>query len=126
MTDVPVLRNLSVRRSFLSRLALLAAIALLLLPASLLRAQDAPHITGIDPTSGKVGDQITVTGENLGKDRVVAVFLSDAKTDYKAAVVEQSPEKIVMKVPQVSAGDYNVSIQVGNQILIEPYRFTVQ
>ena len=126
MTDVPVLRNLSVRRSFLSRLALLAAIALLLLPASLLRAQDVPHITGIDPTSGKVGDQITVTGENLGKNRVVAVFLSDAKTDYKAAVVEQSPEKIVMKVPQVSAGDYNVSIQVGNQILIEPYRFTVQ
>ncbi len=126
MIEVPDQTNSLARRSFFSRLALLAAIGLIVLPVPLLRAQDAPHVTAVDPTSGKVGDQITVTGENLGKNRVSAAFLSDAKTDFKASVVEQSPEKIVMKVPQVPAGDYNVSIQVGNQILIEPFRFTVQ
>ena len=31
-----------------------------------------------------------------------------------------------MKVPQVKPGGYNVSIQVGNGILIEPVRFTVE
>ena len=67
-----------------------------------------------------------MTGENLGKSNVSAVFLSDDKTDYKATVVEQSDGKIVMKVPQVKAGDYKVSLQAGNNIYIQPVRFTVQ
>mgnify|MGYP001555400461 CR=1 FL=1 len=53
------------------------------------------------------------------------VFESD-KVDYKATIVNQAADKIVMKIPQVKPGGYNVSIQVGNGILIEPVRFTVQ
>jgi hypothetical protein len=104
----------------------LAFAVLLLLPASLLVAQDSPRVASVDPTSAKVDANITVTGENLGKDHVSAVFLSDAKTDYKATVVEQTSQRIVMKVPRVTPGDYNVSVQTGNQILIEPVRFTVE
>ena len=73
-----------------------------------------------------MNDTITVTGENLGKSAVSALFLSDDKNDYKAAIVEQSDAKIVAKVPQVKPGGYNVSVQTGNQIIIEPVRFTVQ
>ena len=40
--------------------------------------------------------------------------------------MDQSDEKIVMKVPQVKSGDYNISIQVGHNIFIKPVRFTVQ
>jgi hypothetical protein len=105
---------------------LLASAVLLILPASLLFAQNTPHVTSVDPPSAKVNANITVTGDNLGKDHVSAVFLSDSKTDYKATVVDQSPDKIVMKVPRVTPGDYNVSVQTGNQILIEPVRFTVE
>jgi hypothetical protein len=47
-------------------------------------------------------------------------------TDYKATLVEQAEGKIVMKVPQVKAGGYKVSLQVGNNIYIQPVRFTVQ
>ena len=54
------------------------------------------------------------------------MFLSDDTTDYKATVVEQADAKIVMKVPQVKAGDYKVSVQAGNNIYIQPVRFTVQ
>jgi hypothetical protein len=109
--------------------ALLAfvVVAALLAPYSpTVLAQNTPTFTTVDPLSGKVNDQITVTGENLGKASVTAVFLSDDKNDYKAAIVEQSDTKIVMKVPQVKPGSYNVSYQKGNSIYIQPVRFTVQ
>ena len=96
------------------------------LAASLSFAQNGPKITSVDPTTGKVNDSVTITGEDLGKTSVSAVFLSDAKNDFKTTLVNQAPEKIVIKVPQVKPGGYNVSIQVGAEILIEPVRFTVQ
>ena len=94
--------------------------------ASLAMAQGAPQITGVDPTSGKVNDTVTVSGTDLGKANVSSVFLSDDKNDYKAAIVDQSDSKITMKVPQVKAGDYNVSIQVGDKLFIKPVKFKVQ
>jgi hypothetical protein len=106
-------------------LALLLAAALLTL-GLLLFAQGTPLVTAVDPSSGKVNDTVTVAGENLGKGTVSAVFLSDDKTDYKATLVEQNEEKIVMKVPHVRPGRYNISLQAGNAIYIQPVRFTVE
>jgi hypothetical protein len=100
--------------------------AAILFVSSLVFSQGSPKITGVDPGMGKVNDSVTVSGSNLEKSSVAAVFLSDEKTDYKATIVEQAADKIVMKVPQVKPGSYNVSIQVGTGILIEPVRFTVQ
>lgn len=94
-----------------------------LLPAT---AQTSSRITTVDPTSGKVNDTVTVTGDSLGKTTVSGVFLSDDQNDHKATIVDQEAGKIVFKVPEVKAGDYNVSIQVGNSLLIQPVRFTVQ
>jgi IPT/TIG domain len=105
------------------RWGLLAATVFL---ASLVFAQGSPRVTGVEPSSGKVNDNVTVMGENLGKDAVSAVFLSDDKDDHQATVVEQAAARIILKVPQVKPGDYNVSIQVGDKILIEPVRFKVQ
>jgi hypothetical protein len=85
-----------------------------------------PKITNVDPPSGKVNDSLTISGVALGKESVTAVFLSDDKSDFKATMVSQAADKIVMKVPQVKPGGYNVSIQVNGGILIEPVRFTVQ
>jgi IPT/TIG domain len=102
---------------------LAAPFALALLPAI---AQTNSRITAVDPATGKVNDTITVTGESLGKAVVSGVFLSDDTNDHRATIVDQEGSKIVFKVPQVKAGDYNVSIQVGNSLLIQPIRFTVQ
>ena len=107
-----------------SYLQVTAALLTLLVP--LLFAQGAPRVTDVDPSSGRVNDTVTVAGENLGKDTVSAVFLSDDKTDYKATITEQNKEKIVMKVPHVKPGRYSISIQTGNAIYIQPVRFTVQ
>jgi hypothetical protein len=97
-----------------------------MLLASLALAQHAPRIATVEPASGKANDNVTLTGENLGKGAVSAAFLSDDKTDYKATLVEQAEEKIVMKIPQVKPGGYKVSLQVGDNIYIQPVRFTVQ
>jgi len=78
------------------------------------------------PSSGKVNDSVTLTGVNLGKGSVSDVFLSDDKDDYKATIVEQADQRIVMKVPQVKPGNYNVSVEAADKILIMPVRFTVQ
>jgi hypothetical protein len=94
--------------------------------SSLAVAQNAPQVTGVDPVSGKVNDTLTVSGNNLGKASVSSVYLSDDKNDYKAAIVDQSDDKITVKVPQVKAGDYNVSIQVGDKLFIKPVKFKVE
>lgn len=100
--------------------------SVVLLISPRLFSQGAPKVSGVDPTSGKVNDSVTVSGANLAKDSVAAVFLSDDKSDFKAVIVQQTADKIVMKVPQVKPGSYNISIQVGNGILIEPIRMTVE
>ena len=97
-----------------------------ILVTALAWAQATPKLTGVEPATGKVGESCTVSGENLGKDSIDAVLLSDEEKDYPAEVVEQTAEKVVMKIPVVKAGSYNVSIQVGNAIYIQPIRFTVQ
>ena len=83
-------------------------------------------MTAVEPRSGKPGDTATATGENLAKSSVVAVFPSDARSDYKVTVLEQTAEKIVFKVPSVKPTSYNVSLQVRNEIHIQPVRFEVE
>jgi IPT/TIG domain len=107
-------------------LAVIGFAALVTLPSHLILAQGSPSIKSVDPPSCKVNDSISVAGENLGKSMVSAVYLSDEKTDYKAVIVQQESAKIVVKVPQVKPGDYNVSIQTGAAIYIQPVRITVE
>jgi len=109
-------------RDCVAALLILAVVSLF---APLGSAQGSPKVTAVDPATGKVNESVTISGESLGKDSVAAVFLSDDKLDYKGTIVSQAADKIVMKIPEVKPGAYNVSIQVGNGILIEPVRFTV-
>lgn len=118
-------RTESDRRRKLWRIAFVVAM-LLLAVAPRIPAQNSPKVNMVDPLTGKVNDSVTLTGQNLGKDSVSGVFLSDDKDDFKAALVEQDSAKIVLKVPQVKSGGYNISIQEGDKILILPLRFTVQ
>ena len=110
-------RNAHTRWVFLAGVILFASLAV---------AQNAPQVTGVDPASGKVNDTLTVSGNNLGKESVSSVFLSDDKNDYKATITDQNADKITVKVPQVKPGDYNVSIQVGDKLFIKPVKFKVE
>ncbi len=111
-----------------ARLRLMATslLAAMLLLAAHMIGQAGPRVTGVDPAAAKPGDRVTISGENLEKKNVVAVYLSDSSEDHKVQVVEQTAEKITILVPKLRARDYNVSIQVRNDILIQPIRLTVQ
>ena len=116
-TNIGRSRGLGKRWMFLAGVILFSSLAV---------AQNAPQVTGVDPASGKVSDTVTVSGSNLGKASVSSVYLSDDKNDYKATIEDQSDDKITVKVPQVKPGDYNISIQVGNNLFIKPVKFKVE
>jgi hypothetical protein len=115
-----------VRKQTYWKFSVAIGVLALLCLAPFVGAQNVPKVTAVDPGTGKVNDSVTLTGENLGKATVSGVFLSDDKDDYKATLVEQETGKIVLKVPQVKSGGYNISIQEGDKILILPLHFTVQ
>jgi hypothetical protein len=98
----------------------------IVLLAPFLISQSTPRVTGVEPVAGKVGDNLTITGENLDEGSVAGALLSDTEKDYPAEVVAQEAAKIVIKVPEVKAGDYNVALKVGDAILIQPMRFKVE
>ena len=70
------------------------------LGALLLLAQGAvPSMKSVDPMTAKVGEELTVSGENLDKANVAEVYLTDGKNDYKATITQQAAETIKLKVP---------------------------
>jgi hypothetical protein len=82
----------------------LSLFAALLVAASFASyAQTAtPRMTSVDPLDAKRGDVITVTGENLTKDFVAKVYLTDGgdgKNDVEVQIVEQTATSIKCKIP---------------------------
>ncbi len=66
--------------------------------------QAMPRMTSVDPLNGKAGDMIVVTGENLAKEAVSKVFLTDGKNDIPVVVSEQSATSIKFKIPEKASG----------------------
>ena len=79
----------------------LSFIAALMVAAGLaVWAQEGvPRMVSVDPPSGKKGDVIAVTGENLQKGQVDKVFLTDGKNDSPVEVTEQTATSIKFKIP---------------------------
>jgi hypothetical protein len=61
--------------------------------------QAMPRMASVDPDNGKAGDIIVVTGENLQKDAVAKLFLTDGKNDTPVEIVEQTATTIKFKIP---------------------------
>ena len=81
------------------------AIPLVLAAALAAYAQQAmPRMATVEPGNGKTGDVITVNGENLQKEAVAKVYLTDGKHDTEVQVVEQTATAIKFKIPKVSPG----------------------
>ena len=91
----------------------LSLIAYLLLGAGTVAfgQQAMPRMTSVDPLNGKIGDVIAVTGENLQKDAVAKVFLTDGKNDTPVEVSEQTATTIKFKIPaKVAPGRLTVMV----------------
>lgn len=58
-----------------------------------------PKMVTVDPLNGKAGDVIVASGENLQKDAVAKVYLTDGKNDVPVEVTEQTETSIKFKIP---------------------------
>jgi hypothetical protein len=63
-----------------------------------------PRMTSCEPQNGKKGDVIAVAGENLTKEVVAKVFLTDGKNDFAVEVTEQTATNIKFKIPEKATG----------------------
>ena len=108
--------------SFVAPILMIATLALC--------AQEAmPRMSSVDPSSAKVGDVVTVVGENLDKANVTKVYLTDQKNDFECQVTSQTATEIKFKVPAKSSGRLALMILTGGkeQKLIEqPVKVTVE
>jgi hypothetical protein len=90
----------------------LSVIGTLLLGAAFAAfAQQAmPRMTAVEPVNGKIGDVIVVTGENLQKDVVAKVYLTDGKNDIEVAVSDQTEKELKFKIPAKATGRLSLMI----------------
>ena len=110
------------------------AVPLALLAAALAWAQaPMPRCTAVEPATTKVGDQVTVTGENLDKANVAELRLAPAAggAEVKVVMDEQTATTIKFKVPaSVKPGRWalvTVSKRVPRDLEIEqPVKITIE
>jgi hypothetical protein len=109
----------------------LSSVVPLLFAATLvLFAQEAmPRMSSVDPPSGKAGDVIAVTGENLDKGNVGKVYLTDGKNDVVCEVTEQTATSIKIKIPAKVSGRMALMIlTVGKEpkLIEQPVKVTIE
>lgn len=88
----------------------LSFVASLLLAASAAYGQAMPRMTTVEPANGKTGDVIVVSGENLQKDVVAKVYLTDGKNDIEVAISEQTEKELKFKIPAKAAGRLSLMV----------------
>lgn len=113
-------------------LMMLATVLLVAVAAPPLMAQEAiPRCTIVEPMSGKVGTEIVVTGENLDKNLVAKLYLTDGKNDIELAITEQAATTLKTKIPaSAKVGErYRLMILTRGKepkLIEQPVRFEVE
>lgn len=93
-------------------------------------AQDSPRMKSVEPANGKVGDELTVAGENLDSKFVKEVYLTDGKNDVKLEVTQQTTEAIKIKIPaKAKPGRYALMVLTAEKVpkyIEQPVKCTVE
>ena len=93
-------------------------------------AQDSPRMKSVEPGNGKVGDELTVSGENLDRKFVKEVYLTDGKNDIKVEVTQQTADTIKLKVPaKAKPGRYSLMVLTAEKVpkyIEQPVKCTVE
>jgi len=90
-----------------------------------------PRMTSVDPLSGKVGDTITVTGENLSKNLVAKLYLTDGvseKNDIEVQILEQTETSLKFKIPAKATGRMALMVLTTGkpqQLIEQPVKVTI-
>jgi len=68
-------------------------------PPLLFSQETLPRFTAVDPTAGKVGTLITVTGENIGTNIVAKVYFTDGQNDIEVLATDHTSTSLKVKIP---------------------------
>jgi hypothetical protein len=78
----------------------------------------------------KIGMEITVTGQNLGKESVGDVYLTAGKQSHKVEVTSQASNELKFKVPaSAQPGPYRITVLMKGAVPLlieEPVRLVVE
>lgn len=66
---------------------------------ALLGAQGMARMNSVEPASVKAGAEATVNGENLDKNTVTEIYITDGKSDIKLEIVQQGAASIKFRIP---------------------------
>jgi hypothetical protein len=112
------------------KFVLLLALVMFLGVPLCLAADTMPQMRVVEPTVAEHGDLVKVTGENLDRANVAALYLTDGKNDTRVVVVEQSPTEIVFKVPtDVACGRRALMVLTTGstpKLIEEPVKVTIE
>lgn len=105
-------------------------VSLALVTATLLVAQSA-RISTVEPQSAKAGDVCTAAGENLDKEHVKELYLTDGKNDFKVEIVEQTAAALKFKVPATAAAKGRLALMITTagkapQMIEQPVKVTIE
>jgi hypothetical protein len=93
-------------------------------------AQESPRMTSVTPDSAKIGDELTVAGQNLDSKYVKKVYLTDGKNDVEVQVTQQTPEAIKFKIPvKAKPGRFSLMVLTAEKVpkyIEQPVKCTVE
>jgi hypothetical protein len=75
---------------------------LLAIPFFLSAQTSFPRMTTVDPAVSKVGGVVSAAGENLDKDNVAELLLTDGKSDLRVQITEQTAASIKFRIPETA------------------------
>ena len=114
------------RNSVIS-IPLLLALAVPVSPAF---QPSVPMLRSAEPASGRVGDEVLLRGENLGRNSVAAVYLTDGTTDVKVSILEQTATSIRFRIPpEAKPGRLGVLVLTKDKeprLIEEPVKITIE
>lgn len=88
-----------------------------------------PLMRTVEPYTAKVGAEVLVVGDNLGKNIVAEVYLMANNKNFKVEVISQAEKELKFKVPVVKPGPYKVVVLLKSSdptLIEEPVRLVVE
>ena len=101
----------------------------LVLSVILLAQTKSPRLATVTPDTGNSSVSYTAAGENLTKDSIKDLYITNGKDDIKVEIVSQKDDSIVFKVPaSTKPGRYSLMILTadGKQFLEQPVKLNIE
>ena len=91
--------------------------------------QAMPRMVSVEPPNGKIGDVVAVNGENLQKDTVAKLYLTNGKDDLEVVITEQTATSIKFKIPAKATGRMALMVLTSGKdakLIEQPVKVTIE